>query len=232
MPVDTADRLGDLVTEDPRRSRVLEQLGLDYCCHGERTLAQACSEAGLDAAEVAGRLDIGEPGPAPDWQGLGIADLARHILDVHHRYLWDEMPALGDLVDLVVRVHGQNHPELAAVGVDYYALITDLTSHLAKEEQILFPAIIALGDPQAGPAFPGSLRGPITQMLREHDVAGDLLRRIRAATKDFAVPGDACASYKAMLSRLEQMESDLHEHIHKENNVLFPRVLDLESGAA
>lgn len=232
MSVDLADRLGDLVTDDPRRSRVLEELGLDYCCAGQRTLAQACAEAGVDAADVAARLDLPDAAPPPSWQGYDIADLARHILEVHHAYLWDEMPRLGDLVELVARVHGQNHPELAAVGTDYFALITDLTSHLTKEEQILFPAIIALGTPGAAPAFPGSLRGPITQMLREHDTAGELLRRIRATTNDFAVPDDACASYTAMLDRLARMEADLHEHIHKENNVLFPRVLDLETGAA
>lgn len=231
MPVDLADRLGDLVTADPRRSRVLQELGLDYCCNGHRTLAQACATAELDAADVAARLDIPDAAPAA-WQEYDVAELAQHILDVHHAYLWDEMPSLGDLVELVIRVHGPNHPELAEVGSDYFALITDLTSHLTKEEQILFPAIIALGTPGAAPAFPGSLRGPITQMLREHDVAGELLRRIRATTDDFAVPADACASYTAMLNRLERMETDLREHIHKENNVLFPRVLDLESGAA
>jgi len=231
MPVDTAATLGELVTADPRRSRVLQDYGLDYCCHGDRSLDQACAEAGLRSAEVAARLDIADPRPAP-WREYDVAELAEHILAAHHRYLWDEMPSLGDLVDLVVRVHGENHPELRQVGADYYALITDLTSHLTKEEQILFPAIIALGTPGTQPAFPGSLRGPITQMLSEHDTAGDLLRGIRAATKDFTVPADACASYTAMLARLERLETDLHEHIHKENNVLFLRVLDLESGAA
>ena len=227
MSVDTTASLGDLVTADPRRSRVLQGYGLDFCCHGDRSLDQACAQAGLDVAEVATSLDLADPRPAP-WQEYDVAALAEHILDVHHRYLWDEMPALGDLVELVIRVHGGNHPELHQVGSDYYALVTDLTSHLTKEEQILFPAIIALGRPGGTPMFPGSVEGPIAQMMAEHDTAGDLLRSIRVATQDFVVPQDACASYTAMLSRLEHLEMDLHEHIHKENNVLFPRVLELE----
>lgn len=228
MTVAIDARLGDLVTQDPRRSRILEGLGLDYCCNGQRTLAEACAAAGLDPVEVAEKLRSEEEVERPDWQQLGVADLAQHILDVHHRYLWEEMPRLGELVETVVRVHGERHAELVQVEADYAALITDLSSHLAKEEQILFPAIIALGTPGATPSLPCGLIGPITQMMREHDVAGDLMRSMRVATHDFTAPEDGCASYQAMLSRLEQMETDLHEHIHKENNVLFPRVLELE----
>ena len=225
MSIDLAERLGDLVTADPRRSRVLEDLGLDYCCHGQRTLSQACDEAGLDPADVAVRLDLADPEPAPEWQSYGVADLARHILHTHHTYLWDEMPRLRELVDTVHGAHIANHPELARVRTDYLALTADLADHLTKEEQILFPAIIAIGTPGAGVEFAGSVEGPITVMMAEHDVAGDLLRSIRATTNDFAVPPDACPSYTAMLDRLQRMEADLHEHIHKENNVLFPQVL-------
>ncbi|MBW3085358.1 Iron-sulfur cluster repair protein YtfE [Austwickia sp. TVS 96-490-7B] len=228
MTLDPTATLGDLVTQDPRRSRILQEYRLDYCCHGERTLETACLEAGIDPAELVDRLDLPHTGETPTWQELDIAQLARHIIDVHHRYLWDEMPSLGELIDLVVGVHSERHPELAQVAADYESLTTDLASHLAKEERILFPSIIALATPGAEPIFPGSLVGPITHMLSEHDVAGDLLRRIRATTGDFAAPDDACPSCRAMLKRLEAMESDVHEHIHKENNVLFPRVLEFE----
>ncbi|WP_116114699.1 iron-sulfur cluster repair di-iron protein [Austwickia chelonae] len=228
MPVDPTATLGTLVTDDPRRSRVLEEQGLDYCCNGGRSLEEACAAAELDPVQIAALLDLPDPEPAPAWQSFGIAELAQHILLVHHQYLWDEMPRLGELVDKVVRVHGENHPELAQVGADYAALVADLSSHLTKEERILFPAIIALGTPGAPAPLGCGLRGPITQMMYEHDVAGDLLRSIRATTQDYTLPEDACGSYRMMFSRLEQMEADLHEHIHKENNVLFPRVLEME----
>ncbi len=220
--------LGDLVTEDPRRSRVLDDFGLDYCCGGQISLADACAAAGLDAREVADALALPDRGPAPDWQSLSLADLARHIVDQHHTYLWRELPRLGVLVEKVADVHGQRHPELAQLRDDYRFLAQDLAAHLTKEERILFPGVLQLteGEPEGLGNF--SLAGPIEQMLSEHDVAGDILRRMREVTGGYAMPQDGCGSYQAMLAGLEELEADLHQHIHKENNVLFPAVLEYE----
>ena len=229
MAIDTTSTLGDLVTEDPRRARVLERYGLDYCCSGGRPLDVAAREASLDPDEVAGALDLPDAPPAPQWQHLENAALAHDIVDTHHAYLWEEMPRLQALVDKVAGVHGENHPELARVKEAYTEAVADLEPHLTKEERVLFPAISRLEKAQAPVAFPfGTLANPIEQMLAEHDVVGELFTEINTLTSGYTPPEDACNSYRMMLTGLQEMELDLHEHIHKENNVLFPRVLELE----
>ncbi len=230
MSIATESTLAALVTQDPRRARVLESYGLDYCCGGARSLAAACDEAGVDAADVAAALDLPDQPPAQEWLALSPTELAGHIVTTHHAYLWDEMPRLTALVQKVNSVHGGRHPELATLEQLYAAVVADLGPHLTKEERILFPAIEQLERVGREASFPfGRLAGPISQMLAEHDEVGALVVRIRATTGDYAMPEDGCASYQSMLTGLLEMERDLHEHIHKENNVLFPRVLELET---
>ncbi|GAB2475793.1 iron-sulfur cluster repair di-iron protein [Luteococcus sediminum] len=227
--IDTSTTLGDLVAQDMRRARLLEQHGLDYCCNGQRSLAQAAAEAGLDVDALARDLDLPEAPTAHTTQPLANAALAHDIVDTHHAYLWQEMPRLQALVDKVFQVHGEKHPELARVREAYTAAVADLEPHLTKEERVLFPAISKLEKTQAPVAFPfGNLANPIRQMMAEHDVVGDLFKEMRSLTDGFTPPEGACNSYRAMLSGLDEMEQDLHLHIHKENNVLFPQVLQLE----
>lgn len=233
MPVDTSATLGDLVTEDSRRTRVMEKFGIDYCCSGQRSLADAASDAGLDLAEIANALDLPDRAPAAAGQSTsGNAALAHDIVDTHHAYLWEEMPRLNALVVKVHTVHGERHPELARVRTAYAELVTALDPHMTTEERVVFPAISRLEKMQAPDAAFGSLAKPIEDLRAEHDTVGDLLKEIRALTRGYAAPHDACGSYRAMLQGLEEMELDLHEHIHKENNILFPRVLTLEKEAA
>jgi len=222
--IDLTTTLGDLVTEDPRRARILEQLGLDYCCNGHRTIAEASELKGLDADRVAAAVDLPDPEPAPEWQSLGLTGLADHILDTHHAYLWEELGPLGSLVEKVLAAHGENHPELAALRADYAALANDLAQHLMKEERILFPAI-KVTDGTASDGLGCGVDGPIKQMMVEHDLAGGLLEHMRTITDGYAVPDDGCASYRQLMYRLHMLELDLFTHIHKENNVLFPRAL-------
>ena len=226
MPDIAARTLGDLVTEAPRRAAVLERLGLDYCCHGDRTLADACTTAGLDAAAVAGDLADTALTGAADHPSEPAA-LADYIEATHHAYLHTELPELEALAAKVADVHGQRHPELADVRRLVAAIRADLEPHLMKEERVLFPAIRAL----AGGArdFPfGTVRNPIRMMRFEHDRAGDLLAEVRTATAGYAVPGDACASYRSLYQRLAALEADTHQHIHLENNVLFPAAVAAE----
>ncbi len=231
MTVTTDATLGHLVTQDPRRARILEGFGLDYCCGGSRSLHEACAEADVDPTVVAAALDLPDRPPAPVWLSMGLAELAQHIVDTHHAYLWTEMPRLSALVEKVARVHGERHPELSQVRAHYGEIVADLEPHLTREEQVLFPAIKALDTLGRAAVFPfGRLINPIEAMLAEHDAVGQLMAQIRTATGDFAMPDDGCGSYRSMLSGLEELEADLHEHIHKENNVLFPRVLELETG--
>jgi len=228
--IDPETTLADVVTNHPDLARELERRGLDYCCHGGRSLTEACRAAGLDPDAVATELGTAaDPtGPEP-WAGLGPAELVDHLESVHHRYLHSELPRLGALVDKVVEVHGARHPELAEVGRRFAELRAGLEPHLMKEELALFPAIRHLAQATTRPVLPfGSIANPISMMRGDHDRDGEVLARLRVVTNDYRVPEDGCASYRALYDGLARLEADTHLHIHKENNVLFPAVLRLE----
>ncbi|NYF98139.1 iron-sulfur cluster repair di-iron protein [Janibacter cremeus] len=229
MAVATTATLGDLVAEDPRRSRVLEQLGLDYCCHGQRPLEEAARTAGLDVMDVSTRLDLPGERPAVIARDLEMAALAHDIVDTHHAYTWEEMPRLQALVDKVAGVHGDRHPELAEVKATYERIIAELEPHMTREERVIFPAISRLEKTQAPVRLSsGDFSDALRELIAEHDVVGDLLTRIRGLTGGHTPPEDACNSYRAMLTGLAELERDVHEHVHKENNLLFPRVLEMQ----
>lgn len=213
--------LGDVITADPSRTRILDRFGIDYCCHGQRPIGAACNDAQIDVDEVLTALNGEQPGPRADWADMADAALIEHILDTHHRFLWDEFPRIWALVDKVARVHGPNHPELEQVRNAFGELREKVERHLRNEENTIFPELRTRGDA----AVSGELRTALEQNMKEHDVAGELLAELRELTGGYAVPSDACGSYMAMLGGLEEIESDLHLHVHKENNVLFPRVL-------
>jgi len=227
MSVNISATLSDLVIEDPRRARVLEKFGLDYCCHGQRPLGEAADEAGVDVAAVSAALDLAEALPAAAAGPADNAALAHDIVDTHHAYLWAEMPRLQALVDKVTTVHGVRHPELADVQATFEQAVAGLEPHMTREERVVFPAISRV-EKTRSPAPAGSLTEPIAELRAEHDAIGELFKRIRSTTHGYEVPADACNSYRAMLTGLEEMELDLHEHIHKENNILFPHVVDME----
>jgi regulator of cell morphogenesis and NO signaling len=223
-----ARTLGDLVAEAPARAAVLDRLGVDYCCHGQRSLADACAADGLDVAAVAAALDIDVPAAVD--HPTEPAALADHIESTHHAYLHRELPELRALAAKVDSVHGSRHPELAKVRVLLDQLAGELGPHLAKEERVLFPVIRALArDTKAQFSF-GAVDNPIRMMAVEHDRAGELLADLRETTGSFDVPADGCASYRSLYERLAELEADTHRHIHLENNVLFPAAAAL--GAA
>jgi regulator of cell morphogenesis and NO signaling len=226
---DTLDRtLGELVAEAARRAGVLERWGLDYCCHGQRRLAEACAEAGLDAQAVAAELEQAGTAGAPADHPTELVALTDHIEGTHHQYLHAELPLLDALAAKVRDVHGARHPELGEVHRLVAEVRADLEPHLLKEERVLFPAIRALA---AGPGdFPfGTVQNPIRMMGIEHDRCGELLAELRAATGGYAVPDDACPSYRSLYERLAALEADTHRHIHLENNVLFPAAIATEA---
>lgn len=223
---DRHETIGRLVAAVPSRARVFERLGIDYCCGGHRHLDEVARERGIDLDALVRDVEAadGEPREGADWRVASDEALIAHILDVHHRYLQAELPALGALVHKVERVHGERHPELAEVRRIYDALAGDLIPHMQKEEQVLFPMMQRLraGEIHAA-GHCGGIANPLRVMHREHGDAGLALARLRALTRGYAVPEDACTSYRAMLARLERLEQDTHEHIHEEENVLFPR---------
>ncbi len=230
MPINATQTIREIAVENPHATRVFERLGLDYCCGGHKPLAEACADAKLSMDEVVRSLEDAAPAPASatDWKSASLTELANHIIDKHHGYVKSESPRIAQLLAKVVRVHGQNHPELAKVQEDFLSLARELESHMMKEEQILFPYIIQLDGGYAGHNCFGTVRNPIHMMTVEHDNAGNLLREIRGTTSNFTTPPDACVSYQTLYRALLEFEADLHQHIHLENNILFPQAIALE----
>jgi regulator of cell morphogenesis and NO signaling len=232
--IDLKTTLGALVTQRPELARPLDRIGLDYCCGGERTVAEAAVAAGLDADEVVTLLAEEAPIESPDdWASLGPSELVDHLEATHHRYLREALPRLTELIDRVLSAHGERHPELRDARATFLALRRDLEPHLLKEEQILFPMIRELMASPVPPTFHcGTLANPIRVMGMEHDGAGELLARLRDQTTGYAVPDDGCTRYRALFAGLVELEADTHLHIHKENNVLFPAVVAEEARRA
>jgi regulator of cell morphogenesis and NO signaling len=174
-----------------------------------------------------------ETDPTPTWATMSPAELVDHLEATHHQYLWAELPRLSALADKVRSVHGERHPELAAIVACYETIRADLEPHLQKEERVLFPMVRELAAADTAPAFHcGSLRNPISVMLAEHDTVGALLAELREHTDGYRPPADGCASYQALFAGLAELEADTHLHVHKENNVLFPAVVALEQRLA
>lgn len=227
--------VGQMVVERPQRSRVFDRLHIDYCCGGKRTLEEACAKRGLDLKAVIAELEAfdAEANTQPDAvrpANLTMTELADDIERTHHAYLREELPRLGDLVKKVSAVHGQAHPWLSGLTSVYAELVAELEPHMLKEEQILFPMIRELDQAATAPSFHcGSVGNPIRMMEMEHQNAGAALDRIREMTTDYEIPEGACNSFRAMLSGLEHLEADLHLHIHKENEILFPKASEMEA---
>lgn len=228
MPDDPT--LAELASTHPGAARVLERHQLDYCCGGAQHLSAACAESGLDPQTVLDELAALGVEPAPDWADMGPVELIDHLESTHHVYLVEEFPRLSALADKVVGVHGGRHAELFDIQKNYEQLRAELEPHLMKEEQVLFPMVRELAEATEEPAFHcGSLQNPISVMLYEHEQAGELLERLRELTSDYTPPPDSCGSFQALYAGLAELEADTHRHIHKENNILFPAVIELEA---
>jgi regulator of cell morphogenesis and NO signaling len=227
----TQTTIGDLVAQRPSRSRVFEKLGIDYCCGGKRSLAEACAAKGLDAGAILTTLLAAEEGSRsdePSWTNASLADLSRHIEQTHHAFLKRELPRLAAIVHKVARVHGGHHAWLAEFASIYDHFAAEMETHMRKEEEVLFPLIRSLEKEEAAPTTNNGVGDPIQAMEDEHDDAGDALARMRELSSDFAPPADACNTFRAMLDGLREVESDTHRHVHKENNILFPKAIELE----
>jgi len=225
--------VGELVREQPNRARVFETLGIDYCCGGKKLLEDVCSSKGLNADDVLAQLqaiDSAEIEPTDvDADAMALDALANHIVETHHAYLKRELPRLNQMVQKVNRVHGEKDARLASVEQILYAFSRELDLHMMKEEQMLFPAITTLSNSDHAPSFMfGSIANPIRMMEMEHDSAGDGLEQMRKLTDDFTPPDWACNTYRALIDGLARLEADMHQHVHKENNVLFPKAIELE----
>lgn len=222
-----ANTIAELAVAMPEAIPVLERLGIDYCCNGSRPIQHACAAAGISSDELLQMIAKVEKSATPQriWDAEPLPDLIRHILDTHHVYTREALPRLQTLAAKVRTAHAANHPELFVVERLAAELTSDLIPHMLKEEQVLFPFVLA---PTPRPFF-GTVRNPIRMMQLEHETAGEKLREMRELTMDYTIPDDACASYRALYDGLLELEADLHQHIHLENNILFPRALKIET---
>jgi regulator of cell morphogenesis and NO signaling len=221
MNVNPESKVGQVATEHPLATRVFARHGIDFCCGGGKPLGEVCAGLGLDTAVVL--AEIQNELAAPDrsevrWDQAPLGDLIEHIIGVYHESLKEELPRLEAMARKVVDVHRDKQPEsLPELLSVYLGLKTELEQHMAKEEQILFPMI------RSGQG--AATQGPISVMKHEHDSAGNALRRLRELTNDYEVPEEACNTWRALWHGLAALEESLHQHIHLENNVLFPRAL-------
>ncbi len=225
-------QVGRVVTERPARSQVFDRHGIDYCCGGKVTVEEACRNKGIDLTTVIAELEAVDAKDAADGVdplNMTITELADHIELTHHAYLHEELPRLSALIDKVAAVHGAKYAWLDNVRATFTDLVAELVPHMMKEERILFPMIRELDHAVAAPSFHcGSVQNPIRALEQEHDGAGRALRLLRALTGDFTPPESACNSFRAMLDGLAALETDMHQHITKENNLLFVRAVTVE----
>jgi regulator of cell morphogenesis and NO signaling len=237
MQTYTGRTIRDIALASPETTRVFEELKIDYCCGGRKPLTEACLAAGLDPLMVAQKIDSAiaahKQNRVPHAEDRPVSELVDHIIATHHVFTASEIERLRPLMEKVRSRHGEHHPELNALQVVFEALADSLAPHMRKEEMVLFPYIKALAaaeENHAAPAAPmfGTVENPIRMMMAEHDTDGERLRKLREISNDYTLPADACPSFTALYAGLEDLERDLHQHIHLENNVLFPRSIELE----
>jgi regulator of cell morphogenesis and NO signaling len=229
------DTVGEIAAKDIRKAEVFKKYGIDFCCGGKKSLKQVCEEKGLDLEIVEAELEnpVQKISSANNYNGWELDFLADYIYNQHHRYYYDELPVLKGLITKVTQHHGSNHPELKYVYSLFGQLVNELDTHFMREEKVVFPFIKALvlakrtGNFEALNSQP-SLTEPIRLMEVDHEAAGDILEQIQKLSSNYTPPGDACNSYQFLYKKLKDLDEDLHQHIHLENNILFPKALKLD----
>ncbi len=231
MKTDIHQSIGSIVTQYPSTIPLFEGLKIDYCCGGNKSLKDACDKAGISLEKVLQSLEemTGAPEQEQDWTRKSLPELVDFLLQKHHVYTREQLALLEKLSEKVARVHGPNHPELLGVRKVFRLIADELGSHLLKEEQVAFPYLLALansanGGNGEGLFFPYSVFKSQPQMvlMADHETVGEQLREVRRLTGDLTPPPDACVTFRAYYQAFQELESDLHRHIHLENNVLFP----------
>jgi regulator of cell morphogenesis and NO signaling len=233
--------VGEIAAQWPAAIRVFERHHIDFCCGGKAPVSDACGSRGLDAEavlkEIGAEIAQGAaPSAARDagWQTAGLGSLIDHILSTHHAYMKTQLPRISAMLDKVLAKHSAQHGAvLEPLAQTFLAMRVELEGHLMKEEMVLFPLIRKMEEAgEKGELFAGShcgsVQNPIRVMVMEHDSAGDALGTMRRLTGDYTPPTDACNTFRALYYELGALEADLHRHIHLENNILFPRAVELE----
>lgn len=225
-------KIGEIVTRFPKSADIFKEYRIDFCCGGDRALSGVLQEAGLDEGSVLDRIntlyeelkDVSRSDR--DWTQESSSQLIDHVVNTHHAYLQVELPRISEFVTKILRVHGAHHPELATVHRLFHSLKMELEQHLIKEEEIEFPMI---KDYETDPSTEKQekILKIVRELETEHEGAGDLLKDLRKVTNDFKVPEDACNTYRITYQKLEELENDTFQHVHLENNILFPRLRNI-----
>jgi regulator of cell morphogenesis and NO signaling len=241
MAINGGKTVGQLALEDPAVIPVFENLGIDYCCGGSKSLREACAAANVSLDKLLLALEQGKTPESDskdkdkDWQREPLFGLIAHIVEKHHYYVRRELVHLDGLFTKTCSAHGDRHPEVLRMANLFRELSRELLLHMSKEEQVLFPQITAMEErlTRNEPPSPPHFYTPcaVQVMMREHESAGSLLQQIRAVSCNYRLPADACTTWKVLYELLQEFERDLHRHIHLENNVLFPRTLEMERAA-
>ena len=228
--------IGELVANDYRAASVFKKYKLDFCCQGNRTIGEACELKSVDAnalvSDLIATTQNVEAG-AIDFQTWPLDLLADYIQKKHHRYVEEKSLEIKPYLDKICRVHGQHHPELFEINEHFTATAGELAMHMKKEELILFPFIKKMekanqeGTGLEMPPF-GSVQNPIDMMMHEHTTEGERFRKIEELTNNYNPPAEACNTYRVTFALLKEFEADLHLHIHLENNILFPKAIEME----
>jgi regulator of cell morphogenesis and NO signaling len=231
MTITELTPVGEIAAAIPSSVRVFQRHGIDFCCGVKRALGDVCKERGLSFAETVSaiRASTAQRAAERDWTHEPLQALIEHIVATYHDSLREELPRLQALAANVAHVHGGRAPHLVEIAVTVDLLSEELSTHMRKEETILFPAVRAIEERQ-GDA--GWLEAPISVMEHEHDRAGALLSDLRELTCGYTPPDRACPTTRALYQGLEELERAMHMHVHLENNVLFPRALGRQAAAA
>lgn len=223
-------QIGDIVTRFPKAADIFKEYRIDFCCGGDRILRDVLESEGHNESEILERInDLYEKlknvtNSERDWSQEESGPLSDYVVNTHHAYLNVELPRISELTTMILRVHGDHHPELKTVHRLFHNLKMELEQHLIKEEEIEFP-LMKEQELKPSEVAQEKIRNIIRELKAEHDGAGDILRELRKITNDFKVPEDACNSYRITYQKLEELESDIFQHVHLENNILFPRYL-------
>ncbi len=227
--------IGELVAKDLRKAEVFKKFNIDFCCGGKKTLSQVCNDKQINIKEVETeleKLDSTTESVSQNYNDWSLDFLVDFIINTHHKYVKNSLPLLLEYTSKVAKVHGKEHLEVIAIYDLFKEASDELNSHMMKEENVLFPYIKQLVNEKnsvnEGCSF-GTVKNPIRMMEHEHDVVGNIFKTIRELSNDYTPPEDACTTYKLSYKKLEEFENDLHQHIHLENNILFPKSIKLES---
>jgi regulator of cell morphogenesis and NO signaling len=234
---ETEPTIGELVKKDFRKAEVFKKYGLDFCCGGKKTLSKACEEKGLDVVAIEKELkevDLASNAiPSQDFNSWELDFLSDYIINTHHKYVTQSNPVLFEYTQKVSRVHGERHPEVVEVADMFMEIMNELNCHMMKEENVLFPYIknLAIAKRQktsvAAPGF-GTIQNPVRMMEHEHDAVGAMFEKLKEITNNFTPPSNACTTYRVSYEKLNEYLNDLQQHIHLENNILFPKAVELE----